>query len=211
MTLGNVAAGTLSAISTQAVNGSQLFATNASIAANSANLNTLGTTTASALGGGATYSAATGITGLSYMLYGSAVSYTDVVSSVQALANGAAGPLQYATPGTPSNALNLVGAGGPVVLGNVADGAISATSTQAVNGSQLFSLQTAFAGIPVSANNTSGYAFPTSSGADSLGVGFGANAAGNNSTATGENSAAAGNNASAYGSSASPRGRTLRR
>ena len=39
---------------------------------------------------------------------------------------------------TPSNKVNLVGTGGPVTLGNVAAGAVNATSTDAVNGSQLF-------------------------------------------------------------------------
>ena len=49
------------------------------------------------------------------------------------------GPVQYATPGTPSNTLNLYGTGsGAVTLGNVAAGTLSSTSTQAVNGSQLF-------------------------------------------------------------------------
>ncbi|WP_241236107.1 YadA-like family protein [Eikenella corrodens] len=38
---------------------------------------------------------------------------------------------------TPSNKVNLVGTGGPVTLGNVAPGTLSATSTDAVNGSQL--------------------------------------------------------------------------
>ena len=36
------------------------------------------------------------------------------------------------------NKVNLVGTGGPVTLGNVAAGAVNATSTDAVNGSQLF-------------------------------------------------------------------------
>ncbi|MGN6904805.1 beta strand repeat-containing protein, partial [Neisseria sp. P0015.S010] len=39
---------------------------------------------------------------------------------------------------TPSNKVNLVGTGGPVTLGNVAAGAVNATSTDAVNGSQLY-------------------------------------------------------------------------
>ena len=38
---------------------------------------------------------------------------------------------------TPTNKVNLVGTGGPVTLGNVAAGAVNATSTDAVNGSQL--------------------------------------------------------------------------
>ncbi|OAM44246.1 hypothetical protein A7Q00_03235 [Eikenella halliae] len=54
-------------------------------------------------------------------------------------------PMTYAdTAGnpttTPSNKVNLVGgtAGSPVTLGNVAPGTLSATSTEAVNGSQLY-------------------------------------------------------------------------
>ena len=39
---------------------------------------------------------------------------------------------------TPSNKVNLVGTGGPVTLSNVAAGAVNATSTDAVNGSQLY-------------------------------------------------------------------------
>ena len=51
-------------------------------------------------------------------------------------------------PGTPSNALNLVGTGGaPVTLGNVAPGTLSATSTQAVNGSQLYATNQTVAGL----------------------------------------------------------------
>jgi len=38
---------------------------------------------------------------------------------------------------TPTNKVNLVGTGGPVTLGNVAAGAVNATSTDAVNGGQL--------------------------------------------------------------------------
>ena len=54
-------------------------------------------------------------------------------------------PMTYVDPAgnptsTPSNKVNLVGdaAGGPVTLGNVAPGTLSATSTEAVNGSQLY-------------------------------------------------------------------------
>ena len=38
---------------------------------------------------------------------------------------------------TPTNKVNLVGTGGPVTLGNVADGTVAAGSKEAVNGSQL--------------------------------------------------------------------------
>ncbi|RDJ19613.1 hypothetical protein DWF00_19750, partial [Bosea caraganae] len=110
----NVAAGAVTATSTDAVNGSQLY----SVASN------------------------VGMTSPTYKLNGSTKNYTNVLSGVQDIANGAAGPLQYTTPGTPSNDLQLVGTGGPVVLHNVAPGEISATSTQAINGSQLYALGT---------------------------------------------------------------------
>ena len=68
--LHNLAAGTLSASSTDAVNGAQLYAT--------------GTTVASALGGGAVYDAATGrLTGPRYVVAGQ--TYADVGSALGAL------------------------------------------------------------------------------------------------------------------------------
>ena len=135
----NVAAGAVSQTSTDAVNGSQLYAVQV-------NVNDLGTATAAAIGGGASYSPTAGLTGPSYNLYGSATTFTNVVSGEQALANGGAGPLQYATPGTPSNSLNLYGVGGPVTLGNVAPGLVAPTSTQAINGSQLYGTASSIAG-----------------------------------------------------------------
>jgi autotransporter adhesin len=127
----NVAAGAVNVTSTDAVNGSQLFSV-------TTNVNAIGSSTASAIGGGATYTPGGGISAPNYTLNGSATTYSDVVSGIQALANGAAGPVQYSTPGTPSNSLNLVGTGDPVTLGNLAAGEISSTSHQAVNGSQLY-------------------------------------------------------------------------
>ncbi|MBW8725599.1 MAG: hypothetical protein JF625_10640, partial [Inquilinus limosus] len=99
-TITNVAAGRLSADSTDAINGSQLFATNSAV-------NILG---------------------------------------IQ-VGNGGIGPVQYSNPdsptspngGTPTFDLTLVGKGsGPVKLHNVDVGAVSKTSTDAINGSQLF-------------------------------------------------------------------------
>ena len=97
----NVAAGVVSATSTDAINGSQLYHTNQAID----NLETN-------------------------------------------VSNGGVGPVQYSdsktptTPngGKPSNNMTLVGADkkAPVVLDNVGAGEVSPTSTQAVNGSQLY-------------------------------------------------------------------------
>ena len=179
----NVAAGVLSATSTDAVNGSQLY----SVAAAG---NATGTSVAAALGGGSTYTPGSGVSAPSYAVYGStqtsvggAVAALQTLSPVQysdssgnptpqvrgdnvtlvgtggpvLLHNVAAGiaptdavnvsQLQSAMPGawqTPtSNTFvfnNTASGGGEVTLSNVAPGAISATSTQAINGSQLYAV-----------------------------------------------------------------------
>ena len=106
----NVAPGTLSATSTDAVNGAQLFATNQQVQTNSlaiANLQVQVTSIASGAAG--------------------PVQYSNPGSP--AVPNG----------GTPTNDVTLVGAAaGPVGLHNVGDGMIAAGSTDAVNGGQLF-------------------------------------------------------------------------
>jgi autotransporter adhesin len=81
--LTGVAAGTISATSTDAVNGSQLFAIGQQGSQNAANLDALGTTTASALGGGATYSPTTGISAPSYGVQGT--TYNNVGGAITAL------------------------------------------------------------------------------------------------------------------------------
>jgi len=101
-TVTNVAAGRISATSTDAINGSELFATN---------------------------------------------------QAVEALVTGGAGPVQYSNPATPTtpnggivtNSVTVVGTGGPVTVNNVASGQVTATSTQAINGSQLFGLSSSVA------------------------------------------------------------------
>ena len=60
-TITNVAAGRLSGTSTDAVNGSQLNATNTTLSALGDNMNVLGTSTAANLGGGAAYDPKTGL------------------------------------------------------------------------------------------------------------------------------------------------------
>jgi autotransporter adhesin len=119
------------------------------------NVGQLGVTTAANLGGGVAYNASTGaLTSPAYTLGGA--TYTDVGSALRALANGAAGPVQYSnagsptTPngGTPSQDLTLVGAaGGPVALHNVAAGSLAAGSTDAVNGGQINTVGNSIASI----------------------------------------------------------------
>jgi autotransporter adhesin len=108
-TITNVAAGDVSSTSTDAVNGSQLYATNVNVANNT----------------------------------------TAITNLTNSITNGSAGPVQYSNPGDPTtpnggtrtNDLTLVGAAaGPVGLHNVANGSISAGSTDAVNGGQVYAL-----------------------------------------------------------------------
>ena len=149
-TITNVAAGQLSAGSTNAVNGSQLFATNAavtavgaSVAAVSGSVASLGNATAANLGGGAAYNPATGaVSAPTYTVYGANVG--NVGAAVTALQTTS--PVQYsnadggATPTVKSNDITLVGATpAPVVLHNLAAGT---APTDAVNVGQLNTIAT---------------------------------------------------------------------
>ena len=115
-TIGNVAAGALSAASTEAVNGAQLFATNAQVANNAADIVT--NTTA--------------ITTITNNLNNGAVGVVQYSNAADpTVPNG----------GVATNDVTLVGAlAAPVGLHNVAAGLIAAGSTDAVNGGQAFTL-----------------------------------------------------------------------
>ena len=130
---GNVATG-----SSDAVNGGQLAAANA---ANAATTTALGQATAAALGAGSAYDPATGrvsapslsVGGRAYSDVGTAIAATNRLG-VQYVADAS---------GQPTNAVRLTGSGNgqPVSVTNLAAGAVSATSTDAVNGGQLFAVQ----------------------------------------------------------------------
>ncbi len=153
----NVAPGVISAASTDAVNGSQLNATNVAVAGNTAAITNLTNGTAGlvqqvggAPGNGAiTVAAATGGTSVNFTgtagartLQGVAagVATTDGVNvgqlnAVAAVANNA---VQYDDAGR--GTVTLGGAAGTTIT-NVRAGAVTATSTDAVNGSQLAAQQ----------------------------------------------------------------------
>jgi hypothetical protein len=107
-TLAGVGAGTLSEDSTEAVNGSQLYATNQNVQANTDNI-------------------------------------TTIRSQIDELESGAAGLVQQDTStgnitvaaATGGNVVDFAGTDGTRTVTGVADGALSETSTEAVNGSQL--------------------------------------------------------------------------
>ncbi|WP_394003978.1 YadA-like family protein [Luteimonas sp. WGS1318] len=160
-TLSGVAAGTLSAGGTQGVSTGQLFNT--------------GTTVATRLGGGAALAADGTITAPAYSLQGGAVTATDVgtavanldlrtttntasittnTANVDALLAGTAGLVRQAAPGatltagaqTAGSAVDFTNnAGTARTLAGVAAGAVTAGSTDAVNGAQLFGANSALA------------------------------------------------------------------
>ncbi|MFC4763991.1 ESPR-type extended signal peptide-containing protein [Dyella koreensis] len=112
-TLKSVAAGTLEATSTEAVNGSQLFTTNQNVTSN--------TNAITALDGRVTAN-------------------TNNISALQGqIGDVSASGVQYDDATTKTQVtLGGTGASTEVTLTNVAGGALNATSTDAVNGSQLF-------------------------------------------------------------------------
>jgi trimeric autotransporter adhesin len=134
--LHNVAAGAVNATSTDAVNGSQLYG--------------VASSTASALGGGSTVNPDGTITAPSYSiggqtfnnagdaltnLDGRTTANTDAIANLQA---AGADAVMYDSSAHDSVTFGGVGATIPVALHNVAAGTLTATSTDAVNGSQLY-------------------------------------------------------------------------
>ena len=138
-TIGNVRAGVVGASSTQAINGSQLFAVSSSNAQH--------------LGGGAGVAVDGTITAPNYVIDGNG--YNNVGAALAAIdtgmANADAFAVQYDDDGAGNpnyGAITLRGpAGTGTVLGNVADGQIAAASLQAINGGQLFDLGTSTAAL----------------------------------------------------------------
>ncbi|WP_233889018.1 YadA-like family protein [Paraburkholderia flagellata] len=134
--LHNVAAGAISASSTDAVNGSQIYG--------------LASSTATALGGGSSVNADGSISAPQYAVGGQTFSNagdafsnldgrttanTDAISNLQGqMADG----VVYDSSAHNAVTFGGVGATTPVALHNVAAGTISAASTDAVNGSQLY-------------------------------------------------------------------------
>nr|WP_244173203.1 YadA-like family protein [Caballeronia temeraria] len=208
-TLTNLAAGRLDATSTDAVNGSQLNATNLAVEATNVKVNTLGGDVATALGGGASYDGNV-FTMPSYNVYGS--QYNNAGAAIAALQNLA--PLQYSTAAAPttglgangapvSNDVTLVGPlAGAVTLHNVATGI---DGTDAVNVDQLNNAISAAVinvgptGAVYVAGNPDTYAMPSATGANATAVGSGSVASGQGSTAIGNGASATADNSVALG------------
>ena len=180
-TVTNVAAGQVSATSSDAVNGSQLFATNTQVAQNTTAITNLTNNIANGSLGPVQYSdgddpetpnggvrsddltlvgASGGAVGLHNVANGRiAAGSTDAVNGGQIyeLAFAATNAVQYDTDanGGRTNSITFQGgdASTPVTLNNVAAGAVTATSTEAVNGSQLFQTNQAVATAQTTADS----------------------------------------------------------
>ena len=240
-TLTNVADGSVASGSTDAVNGGQLDQVSSQVTTNTGDIANLSSGIANGtiglvqqIGGAPgngqiTIGAATGGTSISIagtagdrVLSGVAagVAANDAVNVAQltaAIGTASANSVQYddATHGS----VTFNPGGSAAALHNVAAGTVSTSSTDAVNGSQLYAtnvqvaansvqiatqsnqiaaLDNGTAG-PFRANNSGGYAAPSAAGVNSVAGGFGASASGANATALGTNALASGNNSVALG------------
>lgn len=134
-TISNLRAGAIATGSTEAVNGSQIFAISQADALH--------------LGGGASVAPDGTVTAPSYVIGGTG--YDNVGSALDALDTGlettGAFAVQYDDDGTgtpDTGSITLEGAGG-TTIGNLTAGEISATSTEAINGAQLHGTGTSIA------------------------------------------------------------------
>ncbi|WP_244193143.1 YadA-like family protein [Paraburkholderia eburnea] len=191
--LHNVASGALNASSNDAVNGSQLYATNQQVAQNTSAI---------------------------------AQNTTDIAnlqSNVTTISGQVANAIAYDSSAHDSLTLGGTDATTAVALHNVAAGDISASSTDAVNGSQVYALSQAISNVQNIAQNatdpmfsadgdrntgaaissgthsTAAGALALASGAQATAMGAGSTASGVNSTAIGANSTATASNSVALG------------
>jgi autotransporter adhesin len=260
----NVAAGAITSTSTQAVNGSELYATNQAVTVLGSEVSSVGTGSGSgglsalaaqvssntaataalssgvssgllglvqqqggAPGTGAiTVGAQTGGTSVNIagtsgarVLSGVApgVAATDAVDVGQlqsALGGATANAVQYDNASHSSVTLGGTGASAPVALNNVAAGALSATSTAAVNGSQLYAANTNITNLqngaagPFQVYQSGTVTAPIASGLQSTAGGDGAIATGGASTAIGYRATASGVNSVALGANSSDGGQS---
>ncbi len=251
VTLTNVADATLSASSTDAVSGRQLFATNQTVSSLAGQLaaGTVGLVQQNASGitvgattGGTTLdvSGTAGARRISGVAAG--VNATDAVNvgqldQVIGTVNTIAGStLSYDDPTKLSVTLGGLGAGSAVTIHNLAVGALTAASSDAVNGAQLFATNAAVTANTTAINALSsrlGAILPSSfsqtipepgqgslkyaafnstgggsiaTGADATAVGSNAAASGDRSTALGTGAATSGTDSVAVGSNASATG-----
>ncbi|MFM0595702.1 YadA-like family protein [Paraburkholderia dilworthii] len=208
-TVTNVKAGALSASSTDAVNGSQLYATNSNVTTAQGTADAAKTAAANAVQFSATGGNAD-VKNKKLVNVAAGTADTDAVNVKQLKAAG----LSTDTSGNMTNAfvaydsttkdkVTLGGGATGTTVTNVKAGALSASSTDAVNGSQLFATNSNVTNLSTTVSNiTNGnagikYFHVNSSGADSSATGSDGIAIGSKATAKSTNGVAIGNTANA--------------
>ncbi|QML54620.1 YadA-like family protein [Escherichia coli] len=212
----NVAAGSIAADSTDAVNGGQLYGVSNSVV--------------EALGGGATMNADGSISAPTYSI--ADTNYNNVGDALDAIDSTLDDALLWDATAGENGAFSASREGKASVITNVANGDISETSTDAINGSQLFATNTLInqqneiinqiagntsvdyieengAGLNYARTNDAGLTFmdASASGAGATAVGYNAVASGESSVAIGQNSSSSVDTGIALGSnSVSKRG-----
>ncbi|MCJ2013056.1 beta strand repeat-containing protein [Methylobacterium sp. J-076] len=171
----NVAAGALTANSTDAVNGSQLYNTNSSVASLSTAINTGGVS---------------GVMSLSTGLSNTNSSVASLSTSVATLSQDA---LQYDSTTGAYDASR--GSSGLKKITNVAAGTVSATSTDVVTGGQLFTVRSDVAAMMTNWSSAGG-------SVTAIALGMGASAQGSSSLAVGANALATQDYTTAFGTNA---------
>lgn len=174
-TLTNIAAGRVTSESTDAVNGSQLYATNQAVAAVQDDV----------------FRAQTDITALDGRVTSVEGNITNLSGDIERLGDQA---VQYSTNEDGSvdySSVELKGEGG-TTIGNLAAGDIAENSREAVNGSQLWEMQNAITDIN---QGGSRYFRANADGPAAQANGANSVASGPNSVANGDNSVAMGNGA----------------
>ncbi|WP_285169646.1 YadA-like family protein, partial [Klebsiella oxytoca] len=163
----NVAAGELSTDSTDAVNGSQLYATNQQVEANTTSITNLGDSVENIYTTGTKYfhanstgtdSSALGLDSVAIGMGAVANNAGDIALGAGSLSEAAVGTAGVSINGTdyafagaaPTSTLSVGSEGAERTITNVAAGRLSETSTDAVNGSQLYATNTAVENLNIS-------------------------------------------------------------
>ena len=156
----NVAAADLNSTSTDAVNGSQLYATNQNVATNTNNIANVDASVKNIYDTGTKYfhansygadSVATGLDSVAIGMGAVAVNANDIALGAGSTTTNTVGTSDATIAGTkytfagntPKSTLSIGSLGNERTITNVAAGRLSASSTDAVNGSQLFATNTA--------------------------------------------------------------------
>ena len=156
-TISNVADGTLSAASSEAVNGSQLFATNQQVATNAGDIGTLQTDVAAQ---------GTTINNLQVAVGDNSADIAVNAGDISQLQDTA---VQY--DDATQTSVTLGGAGGTGIT-NLAAGTVSAGSSDAVNGAQLFATNTQVDANTVAIQANANAILAVGSTGDPLGVAY---------------------------------------